>query len=199
MTIQFHKNHIRRIKDQLEKIESKDQILFLSHELERFREWNSGEEANEVIRWYEGKIAQVERQIFNNSEKRKGKRKTENTFHWKGSEDLLKALFEGMKQNLIAKDTEWVNFNLIFSDSPLEKIKKIEWKQSSALLAYFIYTLYNSNNMISFEDNHWVIAEICFTKSKHLKQTNQNRLAYNKKTRNAHFVDDLFKSLKVYQ
>ncbi len=194
MVIQFHRHKINKIKIQLEKLELLEQISYLSDELESFRLENSGDEANEVINWFEGKLAAVERQIIFSKVKNKGKNTTEKSFRWENSEIKLKNLFEGMKMHLIAENTQWEDFKAVFSQTPFSQIKKIEWTQSSSLLAYFVFMLAGINGLISTSDNQWVIAERCFTKAKNLRKLNENRLSREMNVRGLKLVDNLFSS-----
>lgn len=194
MAIIIHKRYLNRIKRELSALDAQHQWDYISKELEYFREKNSGEEADEIIKWFEGRLFSIERQMIVPNKLSKGKRRTEKSFNWMGSDKLLRELYEGMKEHLIAEETPWDEFRMVFNQSSLEEVKKLDWKKTTSLLAYFIYSLKSSNNIISMADNHWIIAESCFTKAKNLRQFNDNRSSLGMQIRGAHFVKELFKT-----
>jgi len=105
------------------------------------------------------------------------------SFHWMGSPEELRLLYERMiGANLIANDTTEDNFNLLFQGKAINDIKPVRWLNRPVLLAYFVLKL---RDKVSFSDNYWQIAEAT------IEYYSNKRKAYIKPNKlQAHLTDN---------
>jgi hypothetical protein len=70
--------------------------------------------------------------------------KTLLSYQWQNTPEDLKELFDKIKSNLIAEDTEWKNFKKVFSGTPVNQFEPIKWHDDNATeLIFFIQHLEN--------------------------------------------------------
>lgn len=100
--------------------------------------------------------------IQENNEKPKIK-KERLSYKWlKSSEELENLFSEMIKKELIAKNTQWDDFKIIFSNLPISSIKKpVHWVKKANLFAYFFRKLIN--NRFIPQKPSWILLKHCFT------------------------------------
>jgi hypothetical protein len=125
-------------------------------------------------------------------------KKIKASYKWEGNPDKeLPELYRLMieEYNLIASETTYEQFKVVFTGQPIDEIDKIERtkKFTNVLLAYFVSELFLKNN----PNDYLSIAESCFANAKNLNQAltnynnNQNRLP-----KNHTIIDELINELK---
>jgi len=107
-------------------------------------------------------------------------KKTLLSYQWQNTPEDLKELFDKIKSNLIAEDTEWKNFKKVFSGTPVNRFELIKWHDDNATeLLFFIQYLESTYSVNRIHKKHERL-KACFVKpdgsqfSENLKQLAQN-------------------------
>ncbi len=147
-----------------------------------------GEPGIKELQKIEKKYWKNKKQEFDEKQQPADKIKT--TFKTKLSDTQLKTLFDSLKGEFIANDTNYSLFEAVFSEVDVNTLPgKINWLGANNLLAYFIDKM-----PIDKPDSRWNITEYCFTNSKNLRQA-KDRYENSKtgKPKQANVIDTILK------